>query len=549
MVAKRRRVYRADSIGLSIGPSTFGNRVRDEALDVVTRADESRQRFIDGDELAARGLAGTSSNSEVPPIYSFGFLDRIYKKSSMLPQCIHAMKTNIGGYGFRVVPIGPEFEGQMDPQEVDLLTSWIERVNPDQSFMMLQRKEVYYYEKYGFCMYEVVRNKQGVPAFIKEVNVSTMRATAKQKERVSIRRAVMRGKVRQVIVERKRFRKYYQHINGSKVWFKEWGDPRTMDWRTGEYQGRNQPRIPPRFQATEILHNKQDSEDTYGIPRWVSTIPSIIGSHEAEVVNVRYFQDNTIPPAILTVSGGRLTAESWMEIKRVIEQGGMGKQHQLMLLEAIAESEGIDDSSGNVKLQLEKLADSRQSDSLFGEYDDDNRNKVRTSFRLPPLIFGGAQETTFASAQVSVYLAELQVFQPERMIHDEFLNKNFVNNENGLGLRTCKLESKGPQLTQPENVIKALSAGNSMGAVTPRSAIASLNEHMQLSLPQYPEPNEEGYFEWMDQPLQFSLRQIGRNDNDVDRTREEEDMDEEGSETREAAREGTVSNTRQRRAG
>lgn len=520
----------------------------DDTLSRIERADLSRQSHLDGDiTIEGSSIRGTE-NTEIGPLYSFGLIDRVCKMSNMLPQCLDAMKTNVGGYGYRVVPIAPGREELMDEREVDLLTSWIERPNVDQSLMLLTREQVYYYEKYGFEMYEVIRDRKLEPSLLKAVNVATMRATQRQSDPVLVERWVQRAEGNRVkVVERRRFRKYVQRIGNTTVWFKEWGDPRTMDWRTGEYQSRKTGRIPEQFQATEILHFKQESEDVYGLPRWINQIRSILGSHESEIVNVRYFQENTIPPAILTVSGGRLTHQSFQEARRLIEQGGIDKQFRLLLLEAIAETEGVDDTTGTVKIDLKKLTDARPSDALFKDYDEANQAKIRSAFRLPPLIFGMAQETTFASAQVSVFLAELQVFQPERALRDERLNKYFVNNEHGLNLKTVKLEAKGPQLTQPDSIVKALSAANAMGAVTPRTAVKILNEHLQINLPQYPEQSQEGYFDWMDQPLQFSLRQIGRNDNDVNRTREEEDMDEEGSEERESAREGNVTSFRQRR--
>jgi capsid portal protein len=186
---------------------------------------------------------------------------------------------------------------------------------------------------------------------------------------------------------------------------------------------------------------------------------------------------------------------------------GRERQHQIMLLEAIPEtSGGLDDKMSTVSLQVEKLTEARQSDGLFAAYDDANMAKVRSSFRLPSAVLGQLDNVNFAAATTAIYQAETQVFLPERQDHDEFLNKRLINHNQGLNIRTCKLESRGPRVTNPDQVVKTLTAINSMGGVTPRTAIALVNETMQLSLPQYPLPGEEGYESWMDLPISISLR-------------------------------------------
>jgi hypothetical protein len=91
---------------------------------------------------------------------------------------------------------------------------------------------------------------------------------------------------------------------------------------------------------------------------------------------------------------------------------------------------------------------------------------------------------------------------------------HFINHPSGLGLKTCKLESRGPTVTNPEQIIRMLTAINVMGGVTPRTAIDTINETMQLSLEQYPMPNEDGWEPWMDQPLQLSVRQVTQTSDD-----------------------------------
>lgn len=60
---------------------------------------------------------------------------------------------------------------------------------------------------------------------------------------------------------KKRFRKYVQMVDGKQVFFKEYGDPRIMNLRTGKYEANT----PEELQANEVIHFKLGS-GAYGVP-------------------------------------------------------------------------------------------------------------------------------------------------------------------------------------------------------------------------------------------------------------------------------------------
>ena len=522
-VADPPRRVRQDSGGvMSLSPSggrgrvfTLSRQRGDRSVDRFNRADTSRQGQLDDTTSAV--ISG--SETEIKPLHGFGALNTLFQKSNILRQCVDAMVVNIAGFGKRVVPFDEKVP--MDEAEKLILKSWIDQANADRSLRQEDRKQIFEFEKYGLRYYEVVRNKFKQPTILRHTAVAPIRALARQGRAIKVTREVNRGGSRTKVVEYKRFRKYIQRIGASVVYFKEFGDPRSMNYRTGKYQTPSSGRVSEKDQATELLHNKQDSEDVYGLPRWIAMVPAILGSRESEEFNVRYFEDNMIPAAIITVSGGRLTSDSFKEVRDTIEAGGIGKQNMLMLLEAIPETGGIEEK-GVAQLKIERLSDERPSDGLFKEYDQANMAKIMSCFRLPPVIIGMSQDVTFATANVSAFVAEMQVFQPQRMYHDDWFNSGFVNHEAGLNLKTVKIESKGPPLTTPGEVVKALVSANTMGAMTPRHAIDLINELMQVSIPQHPEPNTDGWMEWMDQPLQLSLRLAAQNpDPDANESHEE----------------------------
>ena len=161
-----------------------------------------------------------------------------------------------------------------------------------------------------------------------------------------------------------------------------------------------------------------------------------------------------------------------------------------------------------------------------------------------------SQDVTFATANVSAFIAEMQVFQPERACHDDWFNNTFVNHELGLNLKTVKIESRGPSITTPQDVVKAMTAANVMGALTPRSAIDLINEQMMVNMPQYPEPETDDWMPWMDQPLALSLRfasQPDEKDDDVDKTSVESEISDSESDERDAEEGDNITSLDERR--
>lgn len=465
------------------------------------RADVSHQ-LANQDEIWQ--IDGGGDNIITPP-YAPKSLATALEISNILRQCIYSYVVNIASFGYRVVP---RYEGkEMDPKEKAKLESFVEFANPDQSLSAVVKDEVHDYEHYGFGFYEVIRNKRGGVGMIRQLKAANTRILKADEEVIQVQVEIKRGgSSRATVTERRRFRRFLQQIGNRKTYFKEFGDPRRLSYKTGEFATDERP-VTKEDEATEVIHERQYSEDSYGIPRWISQLPNIIGSRESEEVNMRFFEDNTVPPALLTVSGGRLTQDSFRQLKELLEKEGVGKHrhHKIMLIEAVPETAGLDEK-GQVKVQLDKLVDARQSDALFADYDQNNRSKIRSTFRLPPALIGESQDVTFATANVSVFVAETQVFLPERRRHDETLNKKIVHNPRGLNMETVKLESRGPVISNPEMLVKSLTALNVMGGLTPRRAVEAINEVLDWNLEGYPEKGSEDYEDWMDVPVQISAK-------------------------------------------
>ena len=465
----------------------------------VTRGEKTRQ--LEEKKEVSGGIIGTSNI--IAPEIPLETLAMNFSRSNILQQCVECKVTNITGFGYGVVAISKDVE--IDEAERELLQSFVDYANPDESLGTIMGKETFDYERLGFGLLEVIRDASGNIAYLRQLPVINCRKLVRSGKAVTIERKLKRGGREIAVKEGKRFSRWVQTIGKKTVYFKEFGDPRKMDYTTGEFSKRGQ-QVKQGKEATEVIHFRQYSDDEYGIPRWLPQIPSILGSREAEEVNLQYFRDNMIPAAILSIAGGRLTQASFDDLKKLIQSESIGKdrQNKLMLLEAIPQSEGLDDK-GTVSIQLDKLSSERPSDGLFSTYDKDNQTKVRSAFRLPPGLLGQSQDVTFATANVATAIAETQVFSVDRKYNDEVLNRMVVNGDFGLGLKTVKLESHVPDITNPDQIVKTLTALNVMGAVTPRKAVELANHDLQMKIPQYPAKGEDGYEEWTDKPVTLTL--------------------------------------------
>ncbi|MEG1564740.1 MAG: hypothetical protein RR365_13595, partial [Bacteroides sp.] len=72
------------------------------------------------------------------------------------------------------------------------------------------------------------------------------------------------------IIRPRKFRRYKQEVGGKTVHFKEFGDPRTMDNRSGAYTkaGIDGEGLPEQYVANEILEFTIGTEP-YGEVRWL----------------------------------------------------------------------------------------------------------------------------------------------------------------------------------------------------------------------------------------------------------------------------------------
>jgi PBSX family phage portal protein len=457
-------------------------------------------------------FSGKYGDGIIEPPYSLEYLAQLPDHSNILSQCIEAMETNIDGFGFMLEPIGdadPEKDGVYGKDAEDerkRILHFFEFCNADIPYSQLRRRVRRDIETTGNGYWEIVRDGKGEISWIEHIESHTMRLTKLDSQRTDVT-LVIRDDASNELQEydyKKFFRRFVQIRNGQKVFFKEFGDPRVIDSRSGMVVGEERIADDDFTPATEVIHFKLYSPHSpYGVPRWIGNLLAVLGSRQAEEVNYEYFENNTVPPLALLVAG-RLGDKTVERIQDFIEEHMKGRKgfHKILVVEASpAMSSNLPGSTTpRTTIEFKPLSDAQQKDALFDNYDKGNREKVRSSFRLPPIFVGLTSDYTRATAHESKDIAEEQVFAPERADHDFVVNRLLFP---AMGIRYWKYKSLSADTNDVEVMAGVLDVFCRCGLT-----VKEAREEMSrlLNRPLTMREGEEA--EWLDMPLTVYLEKL-----------------------------------------
>ncbi|MGE6629842.1 phage portal protein [Bacillus sp. NPDC077027] len=426
----------------------------------------------------------------VQPPYNIKELKSMAEYSTILQQCIDAYKTNILGFGF-----GVEYSFDFNAEDVSpekkkaaewewtRLEEFTRYMNYDESADVVLGYVLEDREKTGNGFLEVLRDGQGKPAGIEYLDVLHIRV-CKLSHPVEVTFQYTENGLVKIMKRHKRFRKYVQIINEKKVFFKEYGDPRTLNCETGEYDDNT----PDHLIANEVIHFKIGS-GAYGVPRWIGNIVNMYGARKAEELNYLYFKQGRHVPGAIIVENGMLSETSYRQLQEYMDDiEGSDHAHKFLLLEVegLPTEKGItgEEDVSNVKVNFKSLAEILQEDALFLEYDDKTRNKIRSAFRLPPIYTGESQDYNKATADTARKTTEEQVFQPERHLITGKLNTLFLPD---LDLWHVRFLLNGPDFRDPLEIAKVLTPFIQAGAVSPNDLRDLAGRILGKTLEEWPE--------------------------------------------------------------
>ena len=445
-----------------------------------------------------------SGKDILEPPYDLYNLSDIVEISNILPQCIEAMEQNCEGYGYNLICTVPEesaksMEAAITAEKTKL-ENFFEYCNFDISFTKLRKKLRRDFESFGNAYLEVLRRADGVVDGFEFLKSITMRlCSLSEPVDVKIPKLNLEDYSYSRTDYRKRFRRYVQIVGNEKIYFKEFGDPRHIDAKTGELITEEKRQTAREnnieiIEATEVLHLANESvKSPYGVPRWIGNITSIAGSRSAEEINLSYFDNKAVPPLAILVSGGSLNEQTITRIREYIQEEikGKGNFHNVMVLEAQGQSGAHTLESGSVKVEIREL--SQINEARFLDYDEKNRLKIRSSFRLPPLYVGLSDDYTFASAKQSRETAEEQVFGPQKAEFDFLINRKIFPE---LGIRYHRFETRAAPVDNRKDQTDMIKAMGEAG-LTVREVRKLLDKIADIKL-------DEIHADWLDLPIRIA---------------------------------------------
>jgi len=479
-----------------------------KAVVVGARAQDPSSR-PGGEDLSG---AFTAAGAIEPP-YDPEALCLLMEHSNSLRQNVDAYATNIDGFGHRFDPaidfdaddadqrvgdtiylerLATRDKGELDadaslqPTDDEIaarkrelqqlarierarLESFFDFCCFDHSFVDLRRRTRQDLEVTGNAFWEVLRDGRGDIARLVYVPSYSVRLMPLDPAPVEVDDRIRISPVTfEQVSARRRLRRYVQIQGAERVYFKSLGDPRVVSRTTGRVFDNIEALLkanPEDGPASELVHFAVHSpRSPYGVPRWVGTLLAVLGSRQMEEVNYLYFENKSVPPLALLVSGGRLSEASVPRIERFIEENIKGKNnfHKVLILEAEAGATAGDNA--RAKIELKPLTDAQQQDALFQVYDERNIDKVGSAFRLPRMLRGESKDFNRATAESALRFAEDQVFQPVRDEFDFLMNRQLLAD---MGIRFWRFRSQTPVTRDPERMTTMVEKLVRVGVLTP----------------------------------------------------------------------------------
>lgn len=382
----------------------------------------------------------------IEPMFKPGVLKAVCQQNNILLQCVDAMIVNVDGTGHTIELVEGQKENESDKQ---VLTDFFDEPYPGKSMITLRRLVRDDLEQTGVGYIEVSRNIKGDIVMMNHLDCTDMRLL-RYDEPVLVNKVVQRAGREMTVQIRARERRFVQCVNGKKTYFKEFGASRELDRATGKWAPKGQT-LGIQQRASEILYFtvKKEPKTPYGSPRWINQLPSVLGSRKAEEFNLDFFDAGGLPPVLVVVQGGYLG--DGVKDSLQAHLSGKGSKHRAAIVEAISSSGSLD-SSGSVKVTVERFGTERQQDSMFQAYDKNCEEHVRVAFRLPPLFIGRSEDYNFATAETGYMVAEAQIFLPERNEFDEVMWQV----TKALGVRNYVFKSKALTITGSDQRLSAI---------------------------------------------------------------------------------------------
>lgn len=138
----------------------------------------------------------------------------------------------------------------------------------------------------------------------------------------------------------------------------------------------------------------------YGLPEYVSCIPSMVLDKNAKDYNISYFENDAKPNMIIKFIGAEISPTLKNEIATFFSDNtkGVTKKGKCLILQ----SDSPDD-----KIEVDEIGDAKNTDAAYRGLREDNRDEIITAHRVPKSLIGISKAGSLGNKED----AELKIFK------------------------------------------------------------------------------------------------------------------------------------------
>jgi capsid portal protein len=382
-------------------------------------AEKTSEAEIKSRQLTEDPFGALAAGEFVPPKYKPDIWAQAPAQNTRLARCIRSFARNTVGLGWHIEPLHPVTPDtpEEEKREIAWQTEALRTIFnfPNEKMPLTETAYLMKWdeEATGNGYWEVVRNNAGKITRIYHAPAVTMR------------KRVMKGEGDGLTA----IYGFIQIRGNQKRYFKEFGDKRVMNAKTGKWHD-GESSLPPEDRATEIVPFLiyDPTSSYYGAPRYVPSSTAIAGNRQSALRNVTFFENDAVPRMALLVSGGRLTQESTQQIEDFMRgkgKGGGDQVHRVMIIQVEPSKIGFQQQNKTM-VELKPLTVGVTEDASFQTYRAANDEEVREVFGLAPVFFS-TENVNKASAAVSREITNEQEFEPDRLAKEYIINQTIVS--------------------------------------------------------------------------------------------------------------------------
>lgn len=403
--------------------------------------------------------------------------------SSYLGPILDCIVVNVSSFGYSIRERDKKIK-DVPGKEKARLDNFFRYVNPRQNITGLIEQLVIDFVTTGYCCAEIIRKPYNLkakdwqnPARTPSIN-SIFHRPSYTFEKCRLmpkavhtygRRVYMKdgadGYEVKRFIDTDRFRLWKQtYLDGSSIYFKEYGDPRFFHRETGEELRGSA--ITQAAKADKLATEIYVIEDKvyygmYSVPRHFGLVDyDLRGDRTAAEVNYRTTRTNGIPNLLIVGKIDKDSVDAVQKFTDELNSPGTWNSSTLIIRpeDPLSPDEKVD-------VKIEKLKDTKSDDSMFNNYRKNVHKLTRESFRLPALVLGQETATTKEQMRSAIAFAEEQIFSSIRNKFHDFLNDHILPE---LKIANAVIQINTPNITDSQSLVNTVRDLEKTGGVTPR---------------------------------------------------------------------------------